>query len=317
MTDAASEYFRLIDLSSVPVPDFVEALDYEAIRQAAINDLLQIDPEYSAILESDPAIKVIEVFAYRELILRQRVNDAMRQTTITDAVGSNLDVAAAFFNTKRFDNEGDEQLRRRSQLGIYIAAVGGPLKAYEFQALSAHPNVVDVSIHSPAPGEIAVTVLAYEDVAAEKASPEQLLIGKSLFAQPRDKAIVRILAGASSDVMKTVRTALNEKALRPMTDGVTVQPPTPRLFSVDAKLVVYPGPDAETVRRASIASLSSYLQSIRKVAYDATLAGLIASLKVGGVQNVILAAPAQDITASFYDLAVCTSAKVTVERVDV
>jgi phage-related baseplate assembly protein len=317
MSEAPAEYFRLIDLSTVPLPDFVETLSYETIRQSAIDYLLSIDPAYTAILESDPVIKLIEAFAYRELILRQRVNDAARGNTITGAAGGDLDVLASLFGVTRIGGEKDERFRRRVQMGMYVASVAGPRKAYEFHALSAHTNVVDVGVHSPAPGEVVVTVLGYDDVDSAIATEEQRLIGKALFAQPADTSKARILSGSPSDVLKTVRLALTDEAVRPITDGVTVRPPNVLQFSISAKLVIYPGPDAGTVRAAALASLASYLQSIRKVSYDATLAGIIAALKVGGVQNVIMLSPATDVVASYYDLPVCTAVNVVVDRVDV
>ncbi|WP_412057362.1 hypothetical protein [Bartonella sp. DGB2] len=56
-------YFHTLDLTQIPAPDFVEEVSYEAIRQAAIAKLKALEPNYS-VLESDPAIKVIEAFCY-------------------------------------------------------------------------------------------------------------------------------------------------------------------------------------------------------------------------------------------------------------
>jgi phage-related baseplate assembly protein len=317
MTEALPEYFRLIDLSTVPVPDFVEALDYEAIRQSAINFFVSLDPAYTALLESDPAIKIIEAFAYREMILRQRVNDAARASTITGAQKNDLAVIGALFGVTPLGGEKDEAFRRRVQLGIYKASVAGPRQAYQYHALSAHPNIVDAAVHSPDAGEIAITILAFEDVEATEATPEEVAIGKALFAQPIGDQFARILARSDSGILKAVRAATTGEDVRPLTDSVVVQPPTVKTFTIAAKLIIYPGPDAATVRTAAVKSLSAYLQRIRRISYDATRSGIIAALSVGGVQNVILEAPVADVDASFYDLPVCVSATVEVERVDV
>jgi phage-related baseplate assembly protein len=317
MSEAPAEYFRLVDLTGIPVPDFVETLDYEAIRKSAIDYLISLDTDYTALLESDPAIKIIEAFSFREMILRQRINDVALANTITHSQGNDLGVIGAFFNTTKLDGETDERFRRRAQMAIYISAVGGPRQSYEFHALSADPSVVNVSVHSPAAGEVAVTVLAYVDVIAADASAEDILVGKALFAQPADPAKARVLAGSSSDPLKAVRLRLTDDAVRPMTDSVTVRPPNVLMFSITAKLVIYPGPDANTVKANALTSLAAYLQSIRKVSYDATVSGIIAALKVAGVQNVIMLAPMADVVASYYDLPVCTAVNVVVDRVDV
>jgi phage-related baseplate assembly protein len=317
MSEAPAEYFRLVDLTGIPVPDFVETLDFEAIRQNAIDYLVSLDTAYTALLESDPAIKIIEAFAYRELILRQRINDAALGTTITEAKGNDLGVIGALFNVTKLEGETESAYRRRVQLGLYNSAVAGPRQSYELHALSADAAVIDVGVTSPDAGDVAVTVMAYMDVVATSASELDKLVGTALFAQPADISIARILADSSSTVLKKVRAALTGDAVRPLTDSVVVQPPTVKPFAIDARLVIYPGPDANAVRTSALASLAVYLQSIRKVGYDATLAGIIAALKVGGVQNVIMNSPAADVVASNYDLPVCTAVNVAVDRVDI
>lgn len=64
--------FTAVDLSQLPAPSVVETLDFETILQAMLDDLLARDPDFSALVESDPAYKILEVAAYRELLLRQR-----------------------------------------------------------------------------------------------------------------------------------------------------------------------------------------------------------------------------------------------------
>src|SRR5690606_17245852 len=64
-----------VDLSRLPPPDVVQALDYETILAELQVDLAARLPDFDAFLESDPAIKLLEIVAYRELLLRQRVND--------------------------------------------------------------------------------------------------------------------------------------------------------------------------------------------------------------------------------------------------
>ncbi|MGZ2374964.1 phage-related baseplate assembly protein [Sinorhizobium medicae] len=317
MTEAVPAFFRLIDLSGVPVPDFVEALDHEAIRKSAIDYFVSLDPSYTALLESDMAIKIIEAFAYREFVLRQRVNDAARANTITESVSNDLDVIAAFFNTARLDGESDASLRRRAQLAINSMAVAGPRRAYEYHALSASTAVVDIGVHSPAAGEIVVTVLGYEDVAANDATASEKAIGAALFDQPAGGSTARILNRSSSAVVAAVRGAVSSDAVRPLTDMLTVRVPSVLEFSINATLTIYPGPDGAAVTASAKASLAKYLRSVRRVSYDATRSGIIAALTVPGVQNVILGSPLADIVAGPYDLPVCTSLAVAVDRVDV
>jgi len=90
-----------IYLPELPAPGVVEELDFEEILAAMKADLLSRDPAYGELLESDPAMKLLEVCAYRELLLRQRVNEAARAVMVAFAVGSDLDHLAALFGLER------------------------------------------------------------------------------------------------------------------------------------------------------------------------------------------------------------------------
>lgn len=316
-SQALPVYFRLIDLEGVPIPDFVEALDYERIRQSAIDYLVTLDPAFSALLESDPAIKVIEAFAYRELILRQRINDAARANTITLATGADLDNIGAFVSVGRLEGETDDRYRKRVQQGLALLAAAGPREAYIAHAMAVSTDVIDVAVHSPAPGEVVVTVLAFDELAETEATPEEKTVGRALFAQPTDPNRVRILARNNSPLIAAVKRRVSADDVRPLTDAVTVRPPNVLAFTVAARLVIYPGPDGATVKANAEAALSAYLRKVRRVSYDATVSGIITALSVPGVQSVILDSPLMDVAASYFDLPVCTGVSVSVERVDV
>ena len=107
--------FAVFDLAALPYPGVVETLDTEVIVTAMRNDLVARFPAIAGVidLESEPARKLIEVFAYREVLLRARINDAARQRMLAFAAGSNLDAIAAYYGVSRFDGEADTSLRRR------------------------------------------------------------------------------------------------------------------------------------------------------------------------------------------------------------
>lgn len=91
----------MIDLSTLPAPKVVESLSLDAIVQAMISDLVSRDPTFTALVESDPAYKILEVAAYRELLLRQRVNEAVQAVMLAYAAGSDLDQIGANFGVPR------------------------------------------------------------------------------------------------------------------------------------------------------------------------------------------------------------------------
>lgn len=90
-----------IDLSQLPAPDVVETLDFETILAERKATLVSLYPEEqqdavarTLALESEPLVKYLEENAYREVIWRQRVNDAAKGCTLAYASNNDLDVMA-------------------------------------------------------------------------------------------------------------------------------------------------------------------------------------------------------------------------------
>ena len=229
--------FTQIDLSTLPAPDVIEELSFETIFAAMLADLQARDPVFDALLESDPAYKILEVAAYRELLLRQRVNDAARAVMLAYATGADLDQLGALLGVLRLviDEgdaeavppvpqvlESDTEFRRRIQLSLEGFSVAGPRGAYIFHGLSADANVLDISATSPDPGEVLITVLS------------------------------RVGNGAASGpLLAAVNAALNDDAVRPLTDQVTVQSASIVNYNVHAHLYVYPGPDVGSAHQGT------------------------------------------------------------------
>ena len=90
----------VIDLSLLPAPAVVETLDYEAILSALKADLIARAPELAPALqlESEPLVKLLEVAAWRETVLRARINDAARAVMLPWATGADLDNLAARYD---------------------------------------------------------------------------------------------------------------------------------------------------------------------------------------------------------------------------
>lgn len=268
-----------IDLSRLPAPDVVEPLDFETIFAAMMADLRARYPDFSANVESDPIVKIIQVFAYRELVIRARVNDAARANLIAYAQAADLDNLAAFFGVTRQEitpaneatgataiMESDTELRRRVLLAPDSFSVAGPASAYVFHALTADARVLDASAISPLPGEVTVSVLARDGDGT-----------------------------APADLVQAVAALLEGDEVRPLTDRVTVQGAQIVAFDIDARLTLYPGPDQQLILATANAALDDLLAQSRRIGRDITLSAIIAALHVAGVQKVELVAPVGDV----------------------
>jgi phage-related baseplate assembly protein len=254
-----------IDFSSIPDPEIIEALDFETILASMIADLQARDPSYTEILESDPGIKILEVAAARELILRQRINDALQATLLRYASGADLDNLATFYAVTRLEDETDEALRARVIERIMGSSTAGGAAWYRYQALTASELVKDAAVSSPAPGEVLVNILSTQGNGT-----------------------------ASSGLLATVNAVLQSDTVRVITDVVTVASATINTVPVTAQVYLYPDTPIEVFNGLQ-ASLQAAFTAASGLGWDVTRSWLIAQLHPAGVQRVVLTAPAADV----------------------
>jgi phage-related baseplate assembly protein len=98
----STDTFDGVDLSRLPPPTVVDGLDYETVRDALLGDIALLMPEFTAINPADPAIKVMEICAFRELLLREEINESSLANKLAFAAGSDLDHIAVRVNLERF-----------------------------------------------------------------------------------------------------------------------------------------------------------------------------------------------------------------------
>jgi phage-related baseplate assembly protein len=254
-----------IDFSSIPAPEIIEPLDYETILADLLADLQARDPSYTEILESDPGVKLLEVVAARELILRQRINDALQATLLRYAMAGDLDNLAAFYGVTRLTDEGDEALRLRVIERIMGSSTAGGAAWYRYQALSASELVRDAAVSSPAPGEVLVSILSTQG----NGTP-------------------------TSQLLSLVDDTLQDDAVRVITDTVTVAGATIITVPVTAQVYLYPDTPIEVFNNLQ-ASLAAAFTAASGLGWDVTRSWLIAQLHPAGVQRVVLSAPAADV----------------------
>ncbi|HFD4470448.1 TPA: baseplate assembly protein [Citrobacter freundii] len=298
-----------IDLSQLPPPVVVEPLDFEMLfaqRKAAFIAMYPEDEQEEIArtleLESEPITMLLEENCYRELLLRQRVNEAARAVMLAYSTDSDLDNLAVNFNVERLTiqeeddsvtppieavMESDADLRTRTQQAFEGLSVAGPTAAYEFWGRSADGRVADISAVSPTPACVIISVLSREGDGT-----------------------------ASDDLLSVVAAALNDEEVRPVADRVTVQSAEIVPYQIDATLYIYPGPEAEPVRQASEQQLQAYIAAQNRLGRDIRLSAIYAALHVEGVQRVELAQPVADIVLSDYQASHCTEYTITVGGYD-
>jgi phage-related baseplate assembly protein len=127
-------------------------------------------PSEITLLESDPATKILEIVAFREMILRERINNSAKSNLLAFADGKNLDYLAEFYGIDRQDGEIDDVFRERIKAKIAAFSTSGTKEHYRFHALSSSTNVKDALASSPGQGLVKISILSNSDdgTASEK-----------------------------------------------------------------------------------------------------------------------------------------------------
>ncbi|MGI3172575.1 baseplate J/gp47 family protein [Aeromonas veronii] len=294
-----------ITLSQLPQPDVIEVLDYETIlaeRKAYFVSLYPADQQAAIAatltLESEPITKLLQENAYRELILRQRINDAAVANMLAWAKGSDLDNLVANWKVQRLIiqpgdpsatppvpeiKEDDEALILRALMAWDGLSVAGPTGAYEYFALSADGKVADAKGSSPAPAEALVTILSTEGDGT-----------------------------ADANLIATVANALNHEDTRPVADRLSVQSADIIHYNITALLHIdSQGGEADVILQAARDQLAAFINPRRRIGVEVPRSAIDATLHVQGVRKVDLIGWA-DITPSQTQAAYCTG--FTVEK---
>nr|WP_314469827.1 baseplate J/gp47 family protein [uncultured Sphingomonas sp.] len=279
-----------LDLSRLAAPVFVEQLPFEVILAQMIAEVQARHPAFDATVDSDPAVKVLQVASYREMLIRQAFQDGASQLLVAYASGSRLDHLGALVGVSRLELtpadpqtgaaatlESDDAFRARIVLAPESFTSAGPELAYVSHAKRASGDVLDASATSPAPGKVLVSVLS------------------------------RIGDGtASAELIEAVDAIVTDNAIRPLGDDVTTASADIVGFAVTASLVTFAGPDMTIVLAAARAALDAYLAANRKLGRTITRSGIIAALSVEGVHRVDLTDPAADVYCDPAQAAWCT-----------
>jgi phage-related baseplate assembly protein len=257
-----------MNLSELQTPQIIEELSFEEILQQMKEALVAIDQEYTAYLGSDPLMKLFEIAAYREVLLRQRINQAAKANLLAFATGSDLDNLAAFYGITRKENETDEELRTRIHAKIVGWSSAGSREAYKFHALNSDPRVKEANADSPEPGLVRISILSKEN-----------------------GGIV------SGDLLESVKEYMLREDVRMLTDTVEVVPCGLIEVNVRAKIILLNSTPPEILNTIR----SSFIAAFNKIAglgVSISRAWIISNLFSNGVKDVELITPIDDVLVS-------------------
>jgi phage-related baseplate assembly protein len=283
----------LVDLSELPAPDVLEPLDFEDTYSEALGVFRgHMGQNWTALLESDPVTKLLEVGSYIKLGNRARVNDAAKAQLLAYATGTDLDHLAANVNLKRLViqaadplavppveavMESHDALRERVQLAYEGLTTAGPRNSYILHARNASALVADATAESPKPACVDVTVLGLES----------------------DGTV-------GAQILALVAAAVNDDDVRPVGDRVTVRGAEILRYRVDAVLHMKgTGPENDAALTEAIRRLEAWINPRRRLGVEVARSGVDAQLHVAGVGRVELK-DWQDLKPTKAQAAYCT-----------
>lgn len=299
-----------VDFSQLIQPDIIEEIDFEALYLERKEALVQLWPtEDQAIIrqtltrESEPLVKLLQENCYREMILRNRINQAARALLLAYATENDLDQLGANFNVERLivsaaDNsttppteavmESDDAFRERIQLAFDTLSVAGPEAAYKKFARDADGRVGDVSVVSPQPAYVTLTILQADS----------------------------LTGAASPELVQIVTNAVTAEDVRPIGDRVTVQSASIVNYAINAKLYIGKDPEAATLLQQAIANVTAYATKQKRLGRSIRLSAIYAALHIDGVNRVELISPTADVVLTPAQASYCTSISVSIGGVE-
>ncbi len=238
--------------------NIIEKLSYEEIFSRMKEELINRDASFTALVESDPAMKVLEVAAWRELLLRQRINESVKSNLLKFAIGEDLDNLAEFYGVERQKEEEDERFRKRIKAKIKGWSTGGN---YRYHALSSDRRVKDALVESPVPGSVQISILSTE------------------------------LSTASEELLEIVKKQVARDDIRVLTDTVTVIGCNITEIDIHSRMSISSVISKEEIKKQFIKKF----ELAKRLGWSVTRSWIIANLFVDGVENVELIEPKEDI----------------------
>lgn len=270
--------YELIDLSKAEAPKLFEMDSYEKIRQDMLDDFRKRlgEKQYSFRL-SDPLIKMLEVWAYRETLITKSMNDNFKDNLLPYAAGEALESIATLFNEQRasidkeFNQEIPEQdgrLRERILRSFDTLSTAGSGATYQAQCfkfsrmLSARSETPDLLVDAKPISESAGSV-------------------KIFFLFKYDHMNKSVSAEAS---MNQIIAEVNK--LRPITDRVISELAIPKKFTINVYAKFLAGIDTNKIKgiiENNIKKLSEETYKVSKRLYESSI---FAAIHVPGVESV-------------------------------
>lgn len=299
----------MIDLSRLPAPRIIEELSHTTLYEeftarfiAYWETLRAADPTLPAYnaqsLNATPGATLGQAWAYEHMLLRARINDAIRAVLAPLATGADLDNVAARQGVERLVltpatgdaaavMETDERLLRR-YLASFERAAAGSAAAYEYWTLTAWPECHDVAV-----------------------------IGRAVHGRAGDVDLVLLGPGGRAPVtaeILSVRAAILNGSRSPEAVSVTVRAADRRLYAVALTLEIPSGPDLALVVAEAESRVRALAADRMRIGAQVPADAVAGAAYGPSVDRVRRLEPTEDIAGAPYAAPVLDTVTITAEQ---
>lgn len=250
-------------ISVVPESELLTAIKAVFVSLAAAQGL---DVSGIIDLEGEPGNIQLQVGAFREVVVRAAINDAVKGNLLAYALGSDLDHLGGFYDAYRLVGESDEAFRARIRIAVRGRSPAGGEAHYENAARRADIRVADVAVYRASNGPtVHIAVLSTDNGGI-----------------------------ADQALLDAVSAECNQGSVRVVSDTLIIEAAAKIITPLTAQIWLLPDAPASLIDGLG-AIIDAAIEAEGGLGFDVTRSWLTSKLHVAGVQRVSITAPAADI----------------------
>ncbi len=243
-----SDYLKNLEKYNLPEPTAISKLSFEEIKAEIIANIKALKPDIE-LVESDDYMVMLEAFAYRELYLRNLINEDIKKMLRHYSGGADLDnfIFSFFGGEKRLDGEDDLAFLERAKLSLNSYSSAGSEQSYEYWTKSFSANIYDVKAIKKSAGVVLIVYVAISEI-------------------------------NESELYSFV----SDKKVRPLTDSVEVKEAIKVPINLEASVTIFDSNSLENIQQQIMKNFSNRFYIGEKVIFSK----LIDLLHINGVYRV-------------------------------
>lgn len=256
-----------IEISQLPPPEVVKLLDARFIRERMLKRYAELS-QVSVPKVGDPIYNAFSSMSEEVTRARQEFQDISLENMVAYATGTNLQRLADWRPVEKFENETEEEFRRRVQMAPEGFSTAGPDGAYIFHALAADEDVLDAKVHSPDGFKVELYILS------------------------------RTGNGVASEALRQkVFEYVSTKTKRPLNDELSVLSATIKEYRIEVELDLPNGPGESETLAVATKRLRSLADETHRLARNVSLSLIDAAAHVqkDDSENTVSFQPVEDV----------------------